>query len=290
MSAPWDLAGDRTQVDPPVRHGGCLPRDEQGDGTLSRKTLDELEGTTWGPPDYDSGLVRTCHRLRTKPINEFTADDLRVMIGQSIGLEHLVPIALQILEEDPLVQGRYFPGDLLSSVVRATSYLAANQVLLPRLVKLVERAHSMVQLTDPQNTVHIAVLMKALGQVAHEPLAPRNTRPTSPADFEARIYFLRTDEGGRRLPVFSGYEVSHVFGQGHDVYQGRHWYQAEGWIPLGQMIDASVWLVSPHLLREGLHSSSEFTVQEGRTIVGRGQILQILNRELAGTTPELASR
>lgn len=68
------------------------------------KTLDELEEEVWGEPkgEYVSSLVARCHHLRTKPIGEFSPGDLRVMIGQEIGLSFLVPLAIQVLESDPL--------------------------------------------------------------------------------------------------------------------------------------------------------------------------------------------
>jgi hypothetical protein len=39
--------------------------------TDASKSLQELEGTDWGEPDYPSHLVKTCHRLRRKPLQEF---------------------------------------------------------------------------------------------------------------------------------------------------------------------------------------------------------------------------
>ncbi len=70
-----------------------------------RKSLQELERDGWGQPDYDSHLVQTCHRLRRVPLADFTTEDLRIMIGQKIGLLFLVPLALEKLEEDPLTEG-----------------------------------------------------------------------------------------------------------------------------------------------------------------------------------------
>jgi hypothetical protein len=84
-----------------------------------RLTLDQLDPPAWGEPDFDSGLVQTCHRLRRKPIGEFTVEDLRIMIGQKIGLRWLMPLALEVLERDPLAEGDFFPGDLLSSALRS---------------------------------------------------------------------------------------------------------------------------------------------------------------------------
>ena len=40
------------------------------------------------------------------------------MVGQSIGLEWLVPIALDMLKLEPLAAGDFYPGDLLGSVLR----------------------------------------------------------------------------------------------------------------------------------------------------------------------------
>ena len=59
------------------------------------KTLDELEEEVWGEPNgkYVSPLVARCHRLRNKPIGEFSPGDLRIMIGQEIGLSFLLPLA-----------------------------------------------------------------------------------------------------------------------------------------------------------------------------------------------------
>jgi len=81
------------------------------------KTLEELEADNWGEPPLETHLVRTCHRLRRKPLSEFDVEDLRIMIGQQIGLPYLMPIALELLEARPLAEGDYYPGDLLSAVL-----------------------------------------------------------------------------------------------------------------------------------------------------------------------------
>jgi contact-dependent growth inhibition (CDI) system CdiI-like immunity protein len=81
------------------------------------KTLQQLDGETWGEPTYDSNLVQTVHALRRKPIADFTVEDLRIMLGQQIGLPHLMPHALVHLERDPVVSGDFYPGDLLGVVM-----------------------------------------------------------------------------------------------------------------------------------------------------------------------------
>jgi len=81
-------------------------------------TLEELEGDNWGVPPYPSHLVAECHRLRRVQLRSLTPDNLRLLIGQNIGLQFLVPLALQHLREDPLAQGDFYPGDLLCAVLR----------------------------------------------------------------------------------------------------------------------------------------------------------------------------
>ncbi|WP_136658755.1 contact-dependent growth inhibition system immunity protein [Nitratireductor sp. XY-223] len=82
------------------------------------KTLEELEGDDWGEAEDGSPLVQTCHALRRKPLDQFSTEDLRVMIGQDIGLYHLLPRAIDVLRENPLASGDLYEGDLLVSVLQ----------------------------------------------------------------------------------------------------------------------------------------------------------------------------
>jgi hypothetical protein len=66
------------------------------------KTLDQLEGTESSTATVDSYLGRSCYRLRTKPVGELSVEDLRIMIGQAIGLPFLVPLALDVLDRELL--------------------------------------------------------------------------------------------------------------------------------------------------------------------------------------------
>ncbi len=110
------------------------------------KNLDQLEGVTWGPPTYDSYLVSTCHRLRKKPLAEFGVEDLGIMIGQNIGLPYLIPLALDVLEREPLVMGDMFPGDLLDSVLRVSAeYWRGEREWRDRLYRIVAQMDQVPQ-------------------------------------------------------------------------------------------------------------------------------------------------
>jgi len=82
------------------------------------KSLQDLEKDYWNKAAYGSHLVTRCHELRTIPLNEFTTEDLRIMIGQEIGLTWLIPLALEKLKENIFAEGNFYPGDLLTNVTK----------------------------------------------------------------------------------------------------------------------------------------------------------------------------
>jgi CDI immunity proteins len=101
------------------------------------KSLTQLEGHDWGPAEGDTYVIRTCHNLRNKPIGQFTVEDLRIMIGQKIGLPFLVPLALRRLQDDPLVEGDFYPGDLLMAVLRVESAWWASNPALQQVLTMI---------------------------------------------------------------------------------------------------------------------------------------------------------
>ena len=82
-----------------------------------QRTLENLENDYWSKPDYDSHLVQRCHELRKIPLENFTIEDLRIMIGQQISLYYLIPLALEVLTRDLFAEGNLFEGDLLKVVL-----------------------------------------------------------------------------------------------------------------------------------------------------------------------------
>jgi hypothetical protein len=82
-------------------------------------------------------------RLTTCPqaIATLTPDDLRLLIGQQIGVEILLRHALALLASDPLVEGDFYPGDLLVAVLRLPpEYWAAHPVQANALQKIAQTA------------------------------------------------------------------------------------------------------------------------------------------------------
>lgn len=82
-----------------------------------QKSLESLEKNTWPAlsSDESSYLIKTCNLLRKKQLQDFTTEDLRIMIGQEIGLYFLMPLAIETLKDDLFAEGDI--GPLLKNVL-----------------------------------------------------------------------------------------------------------------------------------------------------------------------------
>ncbi|WP_420077882.1 contact-dependent growth inhibition system immunity protein [Streptomyces sp. JL3001] len=68
-------------------------------------------------PGEASRLDAAVHALRRRPIRNLTVEDMRLLIGQNVGLSYLLPLALEVLRRASLAEGDMYEGDLLSAVV-----------------------------------------------------------------------------------------------------------------------------------------------------------------------------
>jgi len=89
-------------------------------GTPEQLSLEEIEKDNWGDPPPDATrLMETVYALRRRPVGTLDTEDLRVLIAQKVGLEAIMPLALNRLEQDPMAEGDFYPGDLLVAALRA---------------------------------------------------------------------------------------------------------------------------------------------------------------------------
>ena len=125
------------------------------------KSLQELEHHDWGEPTYDSYLVTTIHRLRRKPLADFTMEDLRIMIGQQIGLAYLVPLAIERLELNPFACGDYYVGDLLAMVLKVDeAFWLTHPDSFKRVRSVVGRLHDLLPSLDEVDRQTASELLK----------------------------------------------------------------------------------------------------------------------------------
>ncbi|QTE01918.1 contact-dependent growth inhibition system immunity protein [Streptomyces cyanogenus] len=95
------------------------------------RTLDELDPPRWTPPAADAThLMRTVHELRCVPLGELRPADLRTLIAQQVALPYVLPLAVRLLIEEPLLDAYFYEGDLLLTAVGAP---ASAWALLPEL-------------------------------------------------------------------------------------------------------------------------------------------------------------
>jgi hypothetical protein len=134
-----------------------VKRNSRGDARpVARKTLVDLEGPAWADPDYSSGMVQRIRALGAVPIGEFSSGDLRLVISQQRGLGYLVPLALDRLENDPLVEGELYPGDLLMALESVPGRMwAEHPEWRERLRAILDQAQSRLRMIpdyDPWST------------------------------------------------------------------------------------------------------------------------------------------
>ncbi|MDM5330443.1 contact-dependent growth inhibition system immunity protein [Neobacillus sp. CF12] len=114
------------------------------------KSLEELEDTKWKESDFQSNLILKCQELRKKKLKDFTIEDLRIMIGQKIGLKYLVPLALETLVTNPFVEGDLFMGDLLEQVLKVDKgFWNENEDLLFELNEIISLVKSTIKQLHP---------------------------------------------------------------------------------------------------------------------------------------------
>jgi len=102
------------------------------------QTLESLENDVWTEPDFDDHVRQKTHALRKTPLQRFTAEDLRILIGQSLSLPYLVPLAIEKLRQNLFAEGDFYPGDLLQSVLNLDpEYWYANRPLWQAVFELI---------------------------------------------------------------------------------------------------------------------------------------------------------
>lgn len=84
------------------------------------RTLDELDPPAWAPPGSDATrLVRRVHELRRVALGELGPADLRTLVSQQVALSYVLPLAVCLLLDEPMLDAYFYEGDLLLAAVNA---------------------------------------------------------------------------------------------------------------------------------------------------------------------------
>ncbi len=121
-------------------------------------TLEQIEDRRWGdPPAGATRLIKTIYELRHKPVGAMDTEDLRVLLLQQESVDVLVPVALTHLEQNPLAEGDFYPGDLLTTVLKTPrTYWQQHPDQLRRASALIAAVETLGNLDDndaPHGTI-----------------------------------------------------------------------------------------------------------------------------------------
>ena len=82
------------------------------------RTLNVLLGWKANPPPYPTSLVEQASIALATPLRELTNEQVRLLVSQGFGLEYVVPKAISILVENPLIGVTFYDGDLLMNCMK----------------------------------------------------------------------------------------------------------------------------------------------------------------------------
>ena len=113
------------------------------------KTIEQLEKKHIETQTGESYLMTTCGNLRKKLLKDFDTEDLRIMIGQNIGLQYLIPIATKVLENNILAEGDFYEGDLLKSVLTSEKgFWKTNQKDWKKIIEIFQANEILLHETE----------------------------------------------------------------------------------------------------------------------------------------------
>jgi hypothetical protein len=93
------------------------------------------------------------------------------------------------------------------------------------------------------------------------------------ANISAKLYLLRPEEGGRKMPIFTGYRPAVYFG-GRQT-DGLIVFDREEKPVLGGEYTVTIALAHPEYLGDALQKDATFDCREGPKIIGRGKVLKV---------------
>ena len=94
---------------------------------------------------------------------------------------------------------------------------------------------------------------------------------TPHTEFEAQVYILSKEEGGRHTPFFDGYRPQFYF-RTTDVTGQAHLPEGVEMVMPGDNVEMKVDLIAPIAMEEGLR----FAIREGGRTVGAGRVIRVV--------------
>ncbi|SIO47774.1 hypothetical protein SAMN04488055_4423 [Chitinophaga niabensis] len=103
------------------------------------KSIEQLENDYWKDIAFPTGLVERCYRYRRIPIGNLTAEQMRTLISQQLGIKFLMPLVLEMLKKDVLMEADLYEGDLLEVVLKIKApFWEQNPSIKSQVLHLIE--------------------------------------------------------------------------------------------------------------------------------------------------------
>jgi hypothetical protein len=127
---------------------------------MINKSIEQIENEFWGDaPKEATGLILKVHSLRKKKISELEPEDIRILIGQNIALETLIPLAITLLKENLFIECDYYEGDLLKSVLTSErNYWVKHQDKKQLIITLFEANKEILMNMDTTDDIKNGLL------------------------------------------------------------------------------------------------------------------------------------
>lgn len=114
----------------------------------------------------------------SKPLGQLEPGEVRLLLGQCDGLPWIIPLALRFLEQDPLVCGTFYVGDLLEQVLGNEKIWQANPEVIPAIRAAIEQIEEAATVWCPNEDEYPERTWEALRLLEH--LEQRGLWPWNP--------------------------------------------------------------------------------------------------------------
>ncbi len=99
-------------------------------------------------------------------------------------------------------------------------------------------------------------------------------------DFIAELYFLSTENGGRKSFATSGYRPHLKFDFDERHTSGQQIYINQDCVFPGENVMAQISILSREYFENKLQNGFNFNFYEGPNLIGNGKIIEIINQSL----------
>lgn len=113
-------------------------------------SVNDLLGLRPAEGPFPTSLVVRCEAALSAPLKDLDAGQICLLINQDAGREYVLPLAIDILRENPLVEASNYRGDLLAACLRLDpAFWADHRDMWVDLFQILEELKSTIDDLKP---------------------------------------------------------------------------------------------------------------------------------------------